>query len=382
MEGISEGIKKQIRDDLSDKTKRRLERYSPIEVEMNIKEALMNIDKGSTERMDLLVRRMDMVKNKRKKIIGNIIALIVILGIFLVINFKIDMAHKRTLSFVPDGSQYCYGIDSLEREGDSLTLKGWFLELKKVRNNQQIVSDENAELVLALCPLDETKVSTGTENASFFNVSETKIDRPDINAYFECEYDYSKCGFVATVDLDDLKLETTDYRLVFKPDASKVGAILSNVYLTNEGIMYTDPTQSPELDVVGTDLEKIVREGVRLVSRPDYCCYVYQLNNKLYWIADEGYSFCEDGGTLIQYHLDTTQVNNLPKERLENDWFWSNIGDMFERNEITDQMNCGKYRVSVREIPNDYSVTSIITGYHNGDWVWMSKFKPIYSMLM
>lgn len=236
--------------------------------------------------------------------------------------------------------------------------------------------------MLALVPLTGEDINSEAENAVFLKVKESKTDRQDVNAYLSCEYDYSKCGFTATVDREDLNLDTTAYRLVFKPDARKVPAVLLNVYLTKDGLMYTDPSQSPELDTAGTDLDRIVKEGVRLVSRPDFGCYVYQLGRNLYWIADESYAFCEDGATYIQYQMDTTQVDNLPTERLENNWFWSNIGDLFESHEITGQINCGKYRVSTREIPSEHSVIGIWTGYHNGEWVWEEIFKPFYAMLL
>ncbi len=323
-----------------------------------------------------------MGKNKRKKIIINLIASVVIMTVFLIVNVNIYKSYKQHLAFVPDGYQYCYGIDSSEKEGNELLIKGWFLEMKSVRRFETEVSDGDAELMFALLPLSGEDMISEPENAVFMKVKEMKTDRPEINEYFSCEYDYSKCGFVVTVDCDDLNIETTAYRLVIKPDAMKSLAVLTNVYLTDEGLMLTDPTQSPDLDTVGTDLDRIVKEGVRLVSRPDFGCYVYQLGKQLYWIADENYVFCEDGATCIEYQMDTTQVDNLPVERLENNCFWSNIGDMFEKYEITNQIDCGKYRVSTREIPSEYSITNIETGYYSGDWVWKSEFKPIYAMLM
>ena len=323
-----------------------------------------------------------MDKKRRNRTIINILTIVTITIVFLIINIQIDIAHKQRLFIVPDGSKYCYGIDSLDKEGNSITIKGWFFELKRVQRVEQIVSDNDTEQMLALVPIGEDVVREWSNNAVFLKIKEMKTDRQDINKYFSCEYDYSKCGFTATVDIDDLSFETNIYRLVFKPDAMRPEGILLNVYLTVEGLMYTNPLQSPILDTVGTDLDKIVNEGVRLVSRPDYGCFVYQLGDKLYWIMDEGYSFCEDGATLIQYQMETTQIDNLPKERLDNDWFWSNNSDMFEKYEITNQMNCGKYRVSVREIPKEYSVTFIQTGYNNGEWIWSETFKPCYAMII
>ena len=97
----------------------------------------------------------------------------------------------------------------------------------------------------------------------------------------------------------------------------------------------------------------------------------------MYWIADENYAFNIDGSTYLQYQLDTTQFDRLPGERTSNGWYWDNIGDYFEANEITDTMDCGRYRVSVRDIPSGYAITRAETGFYDGDWVWSGKFRPV-----
>ena len=44
--------------------------------------------------------------------------------------------------------------------------------------------------------------------------------------------------------------------------------------------------------------------------------------------------------------------------------------------------NFNKYRVMTRDIPRDYSVTNITTGYHDGkNSIWESSFKIFYKML-
>jgi len=324
--------------------------------------------------------KVDMEK-KKKETIYNVILLAMIIVLFLIINIVLGNTNKRYSMFVSDGARYCYGIDSLEKTDDVYTLKGWFLELRSVQKVVQEVSDEDAELMLAFVPLGEDKVSTETSNGIFLKVNEMKIERPDINKYFDCEYDYSRCGFTATIDADELDLETTKYRLVFKPDSDNKKAILSNIYVSQKGIMYVNPEKTPSLDLDGTDLEKIVNEGVCLASNPDVGCYVYQNGDKLYWIADKGFAFDKNGRTYIEYMLDTTQVDKLPAERVENNWFWSNIGGCFEEYEITDKINTGKYRVMMREIPDEYSVTYIITGCYRDGWIWKFEFKPDYTML-
>ncbi len=383
VDGIPDGIKKQIYEDISDKTKKKLEKDSPKEIEEYIIKAIEAINNGSTEEIDTLIRRMNMSNHMRKKIIINVVMIGAIITAFLIINISIDVAYKHRLSFVPDGSQYCYGIDSLNKDGNILTLRGWFFELKSVKNIEQKVSPDDAELMLALVPVEEAVVGVESKNAVFMDLKAVHENRPDVNEYFICEYDYSKCGFTATVDCNDIDIQSNYYRIAIKRDADLSSmAVLTNIYITDKGLSFTDPRQSPELDTAGTDLDNIVKEGVRLVSVPDYNCYVYQLEDKLYWIADEGYEFNEDGATYIQYQMDTTQIDNLPTERLENNWFWSNISDLFENHEITGLIDCGKYRVLEREIPSMYSVTNIITGYYNGEWIWCSEFKPYFPMLM
>lgn len=324
-----------------------------------------------------------MNKKKRKWIIINAVAIIVILIVSLIINIRIYQGHRRQFTLVEDGALYCYGIDSLSKDGNLLTLKGWFFELRSIHRVAQSVSRNGADRLIALIPVDEAIEGSVVEGALIMNSETMNENRPEVNEYFTCEYDYSKCGFTATLDCGDIDLNSTSYRVAIKLDASRSSrAILTNVYITEKGVAYTDPRQSPKLDTEGTDLDKIVKEGVRLVSRPDVGCYVYQLGDKLYWIADEGFAFCENGSTYIQYQMDTTQIDKLPAERLENNWFWSNIGGYFEQYEITNQINCGKYRVSVRDIPKDYSVTSITTGYHDGEnWIWNELFRLNYQML-
>lgn len=57
VEGIPEGVKKQISLDLSDKTKKKLERCSPKEIENIISRSIEEVHRGSVEKIDLLVRR-------------------------------------------------------------------------------------------------------------------------------------------------------------------------------------------------------------------------------------------------------------------------------------------------------------------------------------
>lgn len=140
--------------------------------------------------------------------------------------------------------------------------------------------------------------------------------------------------------------------------------------------MYANPSEYQALEVEGTDLEEIVNQGVLRVYRPDYGMYVYQYKNTLYWIAEPDYGFV-DSDTYVQYQLNTTQIERLPKIRLENEWYWDNIGFWFSEYEMK-EMNTGKYRVAKKEIPREYSIRGIWTGNNIDGWIWREDFLPYY----
>ena len=58
VEGIPDGAKKQIPQDLSDSTKRKLEKLSPETITEIINKAFEEINKGSVLEMDVLIRKL------------------------------------------------------------------------------------------------------------------------------------------------------------------------------------------------------------------------------------------------------------------------------------------------------------------------------------
>ena len=122
-----------------------------------------------------------------------------------------------------------------------------------------------------------------------------------------------------------------------------------------------------------------INNGSLRVYRPDQHCWIYQYDGSLYWVVDHQFHFNPSGSTYIQYQLWTTQVDKLPKHRLENGWYWDNIGGNFEDYELKGDF--GDYRVMRRDLPTEYAITGILTGYHANDrWIWKSYFRPIYDL--
>ncbi len=250
----------------------------------------------------------------------------------------------------------CFQAEEAELAGDGLSLSGFAF-----CNTREL-----SAFGLAL-----KSVKTGREVKAAVTHG---LERPDVAAYFNGDRDYSKSGYVATVSGI---YPDEEYEIILKLD--RFVSLPSDVFITGTEIHYTKQRGFVPPEVAGTDLEEIVQNGYLRVYRPDYACYVYQYRGCLYWLADTSFHFEKSGKTYIQYQLWTTQTDKLPQKRLKNKWYWDNIGGYFEQYEITDTVNCGKYRVCKRRLPTEYSVTAIVTGfYKNGKWVWQNYFRPVY----
>jgi len=265
--------------------------------------------------------------------------------------FQIDSISWEEGNVSVDG--FCFGYDDYPEDKDDINVN---------TIKQSEIDFTGSRLLLIDCETDkkyelETTWNLGSEN---------------LNNYYGGEYDYSNEGFVAKseAELD----ESAEYKVVIECRNIQFD---TRSYIQGEELRAVAPELRSEPDVSGTDLEEIVSEGRLVVCRQDEGCWVYQYGDELYWIAGDDFYFEDDGSTYIQYQMWTTQFWNLPEERLENDWYWSNIGGNFEDYEITGEMDYGEYRVMKREIPSEYSVCEIVTGYYaNERWIWREYFTP------
>lgn len=204
--------------------------------------------------------------------------------------------------------------------------------------------------------------------------TECGLLRQDMARYFNSQLDYARCGYTAAISGFNVNEE---YEIFI--NLKRFVSFPAGVFITGTDIHYTKQDGFIVPEVEGTALEEIVSKGYLRVYRPDRACYVYQYKGYLYWLADTGFHFENNGKTYMQYQLWTTQTEKLPQKRLKNHWYWDNIGDYFERHEITNLINCGRYRVCKRKLPEEYSITAIVTGYYKNDkWIWKNYFRPVY----
>ena len=265
---------------------------------------------------------------------------------------------KEPFIKVNDDFSWVCQVDSIEKQEEDIVLSGFAFELGKN------AEEKTFEVIL---------YDIETEKAYYPKMKYSL--REDVNDYFLCEYDYTKSGFIATISLKKLNLENKVYEVLLRPDGKKK-AYSIGVYYANGEMVFVNPKDFVTLNVEGTDLEKVIEEGVLRVYRPDYGMYVYQYEGDLYWIAEEWYDFV-DNNTYIQFQMNTTQVNKLPKDRIENNWLWSNLGFEFGWKELI-SWNTGIYRVAKVQLPIKYSITKIWTGNYKNGWLWKNDFRPWY----
>ncbi len=300
---------------------------------------------------------------------------------FVLINEMITQKNKSTFIAIEDDSDYAYQIEDMFLDNDYLVIKGWFFELNSVRNiKQEILPNKKLGILLYELNSEDDGSNTSDSGEKKGIITEMEyMQRSDINEYFKCEFDYTQCGFIAKTKIDNIDLEK-QYQIIIKPDYSSNVGILSIIYFYDGTLQRVTKNDKPDLNVERTDLYQIIHDGILVAGNSEYGMWVYQYKDSFYWIADTYYNFEDDGSTYIQYQMDTTQFDKLPKERIENQWFFSDIGGNFEDYEITNDINCGQYRVSVREIPKEYSVVRIETGYYIEDrWIWRRFIRPYYN---
>ena len=265
---------------------------------------------------------------------------------------------NKIFEIIEDDFSWVYQIDSIEEIDGKLQINGWAFALNEDAER------ENCEIILY-----DIKTGKGVYPKMTYE------SREDVNEYFLCEYDYTESGFGANISTKHLELENKVYEILLRPEGERE-AFSTNVYYSNSEMLYVHPDEFVPLEVAGTDLEKVVKNGVLRVYRPDYGMYVYQYEGELYWIAEPDYGFV-DGDTYVYYQMYTTQIEKLSAERLANGWIYDDLGFMFCSKELFDK-NMGKYRVAKAKIPEEYSVTYNWTGNYVDEWIWKNNFRPWY----
>lgn len=144
--------------------------------------------------------------------------------------------------------------------------------------------------------------------------------------------------------------------------------ISTKTYICGNQVQYISDAPTP--DITSTSLAFLLDGGVIKIYNAEYDTYVYQVDNRLYWIIGT------DFDASIIYHLYTEQKENLPEERRQ--YGFDNRGFRIGSDkELTGTINCGAYRVFSDIIPSEYNVTAIAIGMNKGpNILWKEYFRP------
>lgn len=301
-----------------------------------------------------------LAESKVKQSLFFVISIVLLVVLYFIGQMVIKINKSKEFTLVHDNFSCVYQIDNIYVENWKLIIEGWIFEQGR--------DSEGQEYEIILADIDSDRNAFPKMQYS---------ERNDVNEYFLCEYDYSQSGFQATISTWKLDVENSVYEiLVRKRGESK--AFDTGIYVAEGEIFFANPRDFIELKVEDTNLKQIIDEGILRVYNPEEGMYVYQYNGVLYWIAEPTYGFV-DGDTMIQYQMETSQIERLPQYRLENDWFWDNRSFLFSKNEIV-EWDTGKYRVACCEIPTEYAITKMWTGNHINEWIWQAIFRPWYDL--
>lgn len=182
------------------------------------------------------------------------------------------------------------------------------------------------------------------------------------NGIYRASTETDGTKFIATADVPGNECYEID--VVFQG----YQPISTKTYINGDHVEYVP--NAPKPDITATDLEFLMDKGILKVFDADYDVYVYQVDDRLYWLIGA------DFDASIIYHLYTEEKENLPEDRQQ--YGFDNRGFRIgSEKDLTETMNCGKYRVFSDIITTDYKVTAIAVGMNKGpDIYWREYFRP------
>lgn len=310
---------------------------------------------------------MEKVKEFLKKIpdwVKAVVASAVIIAVAVVVSNVVNTAiqRKNDKDYVVSNDLYSMLKDiSLTKVDSTLIIQGWAFDTNIYNGSS------SCELILQDTETGEALWPKMTENLEVLETIERYTDGED----------YSRDCFAGSIKsrrlgedrvYEVLVRYTADYIDESGNENRYARTVSTDEYIYQGELTAYNPKLFSKPDVTGTDLEAVIQDGNACYFSEEGL-YIYKYDNSIYYIAGPEFPFAESGLTEIPLHIYAIAIEKLPEKSQQ--YGFENMDIIFERYELTGQF--GNYRVAVRELPTDYAVTYIRTGFYstiNQKWVW------------
>lgn len=195
------------------------------------------------------------------------------------------IAYCASYDFTDNSAaRFAFQVDDVTWTEDELKIEGYTFMYRSFRNEDTITGSEKD-----MVPEIYLKASDGAGRVKQKMGLEYGIAREDVSEYYKCDFDYTNCGFAASIDGAEVDPDREYEILVKYPGV--FAPFHSGSFLRGDEVYHISRSEYEAPDVKGTDLEEICRLDRCLVYRPDRHCRVYQYDGCLYWVVDDQFDF-------------------------------------------------------------------------------------------
>lgn len=308
-------------------------------------------------------------ESKWKQVLFFMVSMGVLAGIFLPVNSYLRVVREKDIVEnlnVSTDFDIWFGLDEVKVREEGLNFSGWHL-----RKNSKI-----SRVRLILNAID------GSDAKIYFAEN---VRRKEAEEYFEADWEVGSSGFSVEVPAEEIELDKTyEVQLVLYYDKEFVmedeveieeayNKINTGWYLYNGELYRYDPVVFYEPRVKDEELQKVIEEGILRAYDLEYQLWIYQYENKIYYIAKPELSSLEEAQIGFPVMLWTNKPELLPEHRIQHGF--DHLGFYYE-DESYQRDGILPYYVRVVSLSDKYPTTYLITGLYNSvEEKWLREFR-------